>query len=111
MNTTYADAIEAAVNPQDRVSVVREARRERAEAVLQSLIAAKAECEKQLSRFKRPDMIKAVRGQSAIDTAIDATRRMIAAIDTATARASSASTPVTTIRTSRRHVVMSDRSE
>jgi len=57
------------------------ARRERAEAVLQSLLAAKAECEKQLARFKRPDMIKSVTGQSALDAAIASTKRMIESLN------------------------------
>lgn len=57
------------------------ARRDRAEAVLQSLLAAKAECEKQLARFKRPDMIKSVTGQSALDAAIASTKRMIESLN------------------------------
>ena len=55
--------------------------RERAEAVLKSLLHAKAECERHVARFRRPDAMKAIRGESALDRAINSTRRTIQTLE------------------------------
>ncbi len=58
--------------------------REEASAVLAELLAAHAECDQRLRLAgRRVDAVKAVTGQSAIESAIDETRRMIAGIDQA----------------------------
>jgi hypothetical protein len=76
-----AEAGDMIFTTEQTLAMEASARRERAEAVLQSLLAAKAECEKQLARFKRPDMIKSVTGQSALDAAIASTKRMIESLN------------------------------
>ncbi len=59
--------------------------RQQAEALLRSLMAAKADCEGQLRRFKRADAMRSVTGRSAFDSAINSTRSMIEALDRALA--------------------------
>lgn len=51
--------------------------RARAEAILDSLARAKAECERQMNTLRRVDLVKAVTGTSAIERAIDETRRTL----------------------------------
>lgn len=70
-------------------SPVDEYRRQKHEAqsLLQSLMAAKAECEEHQARFNRPDMYRAVTGRSALDAAIASTTRMIERLDAVLARA------------------------
>lgn len=58
-----------------------EAQRERARAVLASLLEAKAACEEHGSRMNRSDLYKSVTGKSALDGAISATQRMIENLD------------------------------
>ena len=53
----------------------------RAEAVLQSLLAAKAECEKHLAKQNRSDAMKEVSGASSIERAITSTRQLIRDLD------------------------------
>ena len=60
-------------------------RRREAEAVLRSLIAAKADCDRQMAEFKRTDAMETVRGSSALHEAIESTRSMIAELDRAIA--------------------------
>lgn len=48
-----------------------------AEALLESLIDAKAESEKRLSELDQADVFRDVTGRSAIDNAIHSTRRMV----------------------------------
>jgi hypothetical protein len=55
--------------------------RERAEALVQELVHAQAECERQLRLMNRPDNIKALTGKSSIERAIDETRRTIAMLE------------------------------
>lgn len=59
------------------------AAKERAEATVQGLLQAKAECEKHLEQTSRKDMLKAVTGRSALDNAIAHAQRMIASLDRA----------------------------
>ena len=54
-----------------------------AEAVLHSLHCAKAESEERLASDNRADALKAVTGRSALETAIDSTRRLIDRLRTA----------------------------
>lgn len=62
-------------------------RRCEAEALLRSLIGAKAACDRQMAEFKRQDAMESVRGTSALSEAIDSTRQMIAELDRALAHA------------------------
>jgi len=61
------------------------ARKADAEAVLSSLLAAKLESDRATSRLKRPDPMRAVTGNSAIDRAIVTTRNLIGTLDRALA--------------------------
>jgi hypothetical protein len=61
--------------------------KERAEAVLRSLLEAKASCEEEGSRLNRSDLYKTVTGRSAWDASIAATQRMIESLDRALAAA------------------------
>ncbi|MEM9083971.1 MAG: hypothetical protein AAGB34_10285 [Planctomycetota bacterium] len=51
--------------------------RARAEAVLRSLEAARDECRARLREENRTDAMEAVTGESSLDRAVDATRRMV----------------------------------
>ena len=57
--------------------------RQRAEAMLKALQETRREYEAMLRRLNRPDLLKAVTGQSAVEAAIAETRRMIAVLDRA----------------------------
>lgn len=65
------------LNEKQRLVVETRAAKDRAEAILQRLLEAKAQTEQELSSLRRTDAFKAVTGRSAIDNAIAATRRMI----------------------------------
>lgn len=67
---------------------VVEARRRRVEAraLLRSLIASKALCDRQMAQFERTDAMEQVRGCSSFDQAIDSTQQMIQVLDEAVAR-------------------------
>lgn len=60
--------------------------RAKAEAVLASLHAAKAECDRQLTQLRRSDAMKQVTGKSSLDEAIDSTKRLLAELDEAEAK-------------------------
>ena len=79
-----AEAPEA-IAGRDQILAETSRRRTQAEALLRSLTAAKSECERQLARFQRSDVMQTVTGRSAIDAAIAQTRRMIEALDRAAA--------------------------
>ena len=53
------------------------ATRDRAEALLEGLLRAKDETERERERLNRVDPMKELTGRSSIDNAIDSTRRMI----------------------------------
>lgn len=76
-----SEASNTMLSAEQRLVLETNARRDRAEAVLQSLLLAKAECEKQLARFRRPDMMKSVTGKSALDAAIASTQRMVESLN------------------------------
>lgn len=59
--------------------------RAKAQAVLASLHAAKAECDRQLAQLRRSDAMKQVTGKSSLDEAIDSTQRLLAELDEAEA--------------------------
>lgn len=71
----------------DHILAESSRRRNQAEALLRSLMNAKSECERQLARFQRSDVMQTVTGRSAIDAAIAQTRRMIESLDRAVASA------------------------
>ncbi len=82
-----AEAPEA-ITDRDHILAESSRRRTQAEALLRSLMAAKSECERQLARFQRSDVMQSVTGRSAIDAAIVQTRRMIESLDRAAASCS-----------------------
>jgi hypothetical protein len=57
------------------------AQRDEAEALLQSLIAAKATSEKNLAALRQPDVLKRVTGKSSMDNAIQSTRRLVSSFN------------------------------
>ena len=83
-NGSAASACESDVRLADQAQDLRRRRRE-AESVLRSLIASKAECDRQMAQFKRTDAMETVRGSSALHEAIESTRQMIAELDRAIA--------------------------
>lgn len=62
---------------------VTTAAKARAEAVLKELQAASAECDSQLQKQSRTDLIRLVTGRSSLDAAIANTKRMIEAFERA----------------------------
>ena len=61
--------------------------RRRAEALLESLLEAKAASESRLAESRRADHLKQVTGKSSLENAIESTRRMIAMLDRSLAEA------------------------
>lgn len=55
--------------------------RDKAKALLEGLVQAKAVTERELADQQRQDLLKKVTGRSAIDNAIESTRRMIETLD------------------------------
>ncbi|MCA9311555.1 MAG: hypothetical protein KDA21_10145 [Phycisphaerales bacterium] len=68
---------------QQRLLIETHERRNRAHALLSSLLRARTECEHQMTRAQRADAIKEVTGSSALDRAIASTRRMIDTLEQA----------------------------
>ena len=62
-------------------SAMQEDVRSKAQAVLASLVTAKAQCDEQLAKLRRPDAMKQVTGKSSLDEAISSTKRLIAELD------------------------------
>jgi len=60
-----------------RVVLETTATRDRAEALLEGLLRAKEETERERDRLNRVDQMKQLTGKSSIDNAIASTRRMI----------------------------------
>lgn len=81
MVPTLADPSVDAVSQRERLLQDAVARRDHAAAVLESLLAAKAECELELAKGRRTDAIKSVTGKSSLDRAIASTRKMIETLD------------------------------
>lgn len=63
-------------------------KRTEAEAVLQGLLDAKAECEAHSEKMNRSDLFKRVTGRTGLDAAIQTTQRMIEQLDRTLANAS-----------------------
>jgi hypothetical protein len=55
--------------------------RDKAEALLRTLLDYKAQSERNLSDLKQSDSFKTVTGRSALDNAITSTQRMVEALD------------------------------
>ena len=68
---------------QQRVLIETAERRDRAEALLASLEKARQQCEHEMTRAQRADVVKEVTGHSALDRAIHSTRRMIDTLEQA----------------------------
>lgn len=73
------------LSERQRIVLETIAARDRAEATLQSLLAAKAEAE--AGAGPRADLFREVTGMSAMDNALAQTRRMIETLNTALAHA------------------------
>lgn len=86
--------VEEECDRRERLLAEARARRRRAEAVLRSLVEAKEQCERRLSSSSKPDAVKALRGDSSIERAIESTSRMIESLDRLIARAESMASPV-----------------
>jgi hypothetical protein len=71
------------ISERQRFLIETLAAKERAEATVQGLMQAKAECEKHLEQANRKDMLKTVTGRSALDNAITHAQRMVASLDRA----------------------------
>jgi len=67
----------------ERILAETQAARVRAQALLNELLTASAECESQLSKQSRKDPIRLVTGRSSLETAIANTRRIIETLDRA----------------------------
>ncbi|MEC9374701.1 MAG: hypothetical protein VYC34_12690 [Planctomycetota bacterium] len=65
------------ITERQRIVLETNAARDKAEALLRGLLDAKAVTERELSRLRREDPMRQVRGRSAIDNAISSTKRMI----------------------------------
>lgn len=59
---------------------------DKARRLLESLVEAKSETERHLSRLRRPDAFATVAGRSAIDNAIVSTQRLIESLERAADR-------------------------
>ncbi|MBC7835412.1 MAG: hypothetical protein H7Y88_09985 [Phycisphaerales bacterium] len=59
------------------------AARERAEGVIQGLMQAKAQCEADLARASREDILKKVTGRSSLDNAVIQARKVVESLDRA----------------------------
>jgi hypothetical protein len=57
------------------------ATRDRAEALLRTLLDCKAQSERNLAELKQPDTFKSVTGRSALDNAIASTQRMVESLN------------------------------
>ena len=55
--------------------------RDRAEALLRTLLDYKAQSERNLAEIKQADVFKSVTGRSALDNAIASTQRMVEALN------------------------------
>ena len=55
--------------------------RDRAEALLRTLLDYKSQSERNLAEIKQPDAFKSVTGRSALDNAIASTQRMVEALN------------------------------
>jgi|KBSSwiStaDraftv2_1062776.scaffolds.fasta_scaffold1703742_1 hypothetical protein len=55
--------------------------RDRAEALLRTLLDYKSQSERNLAEIKQPDVFKSVTGRSALDNAIASTQRMVEALN------------------------------
>ena len=62
------------------ITRTRQARRD-AVLLLEALVAERAASERRMAEDRRKDLIKQVTGRSALDTAIESTRRMIDTLD------------------------------
>jgi hypothetical protein len=66
---------------QHQILLETAATRDRAEALLRTLMDCKAQSERNLAELKQADTFKSVTGRSALDNAIASTQRMIESLD------------------------------
>jgi hypothetical protein len=67
--------------PTNHIVLETAATRDRAEALLRTLLDCKAQSERNLAELKQPDTFKSVTGRSAIDNAIASTQRMVESLN------------------------------
>jgi predicted nucleic acid-binding Zn-ribbon protein len=78
---------------QNQVLLETTATRDRAEALLRTLLDYKAQSEKNLAELRQPDAFKNVTGRSSLDNAIATTQRMIEALNRVISQAKQADAP------------------
>ena len=69
------------MNRRQQILLETTATRDRAEALLRTLLDYKTQSERNLAELKQPDIFKSVTGRSALDNAIASTQRMIEALN------------------------------
>jgi hypothetical protein len=69
------------MNKRQQILTDTTASRDKAEALLRTLLDWKSQSEKNLAELKQPDVFKSVTGRSSLDNAIASTQRMIEALN------------------------------
>ena len=69
------------MNRRQQILLETTATRDRAEALLRTLLDYKAQSERNLAEIKQSDVFKSVTGRSALDNAIASTQRMVEALN------------------------------
>lgn len=69
------------MNRRQQILLETTATRDRAEALLRTLLDYKTQSERNLADLKQPDVFKSVTGRSALDNAIASTQRMVEALN------------------------------
>jgi hypothetical protein len=69
------------MNRRQQILLETTATRDRAEALLRTLLDYKSQSERNLADLKQPDIFKSVTGRSALDNAIASTQRMVEALN------------------------------
>jgi hypothetical protein len=80
-----------------RIVLETTATRDRAEALLEGLLRAKEETERERERLNRRDQIKELTGASSIETAISSTKHMIETLNMTIRETKNQLTQVTTV--------------
>jgi len=70
-----------AMNRRQQILLETTATRDRAEALLRTLLDYKSQSERNLADLKQTDIFKSVTGRSALDNAIASTQRMVEALN------------------------------
>ncbi len=73
----------ATMTERQRILIETAAARDKAEAMLRTLLDAKEQSEQNLAQARQPDVMKEVTGRSSMDNAIASTQRMIDSLNRA----------------------------